>query len=203
MAANPAIRGEPRLLERVSKHPLTTQELADFLQANTHADLRHGTRLIDVSVDHPVPQVAQKLCQAVVETYILQNGDLSTDASTDTESVLMTNSNGIKNKLQQSEDALATYRDVLALKDRISDQQRILDALEQRYRAKHPTMIQARTLMASLVDEFDSDVQKIRTNSLESAYWDSARRRPAGPLRRRPRRRRAAHGGGPHQRARG
>ena len=171
VAADPSILHDPRLLTGVSRHPLTIQQLADFLQANTHADLRHGTRLIDVSVDHPVPQMAQRLCEALVESYILQNSEISTSASTDAEGVLSTDSNGIKNKLQQSEDALATYRDVLELKDRVSDQQRILDALEQRYRAKHPTMIQARTLMASLVDEFDADVQKIRTNSLESAYW--------------------------------
>jgi capsular exopolysaccharide synthesis family protein len=173
VAVDPSIRQDPQLFVGISPQaePLSTSDLAEILQAHTRATLRRGTRLIDVSVDHPVPEVAQKLCRAVVHAYIEQNRELSTSTSTDTEGLLQADSDGMKDQLQKSEDALATYREVLLLKDRISDQQRIIDSLAQRYRAKHPTMIQARTLMTSLVTDFDRDVKQIRTQSLESGYW--------------------------------
>ena len=173
VASDPRITKDPLLYKGISPHgrPLSTSDLADILQGNTHATLRRGTRLIDVSVDHPVPEVAQKLSHLVVEDYISGSSEVSVDASTGIEGQLLTDSDGIKRKLQKSEDALATYREVLLLKDRISDQQRIIDALQQRYRAKHPAMIQARTLMSELVVDFDREVKRIRTDSLETAYW--------------------------------
>jgi capsular exopolysaccharide synthesis family protein len=174
VASDPAILQDKNLYVGLSPHatPLSTSDLADTLAANTHVSLRRGTRLIDISVDHPVPVMAQRLSLAVAEAYISQSGQIDTETSTGVESQLLADSERMKAKLQKSEDALATYREVLLLKDRISDQQRILDALRQRYRAKHPTLIQAETLMSELVLDFDQEVRKIRANStLEAGYW--------------------------------
>jgi succinoglycan biosynthesis transport protein ExoP len=175
VASDSDIAGDPNIYTGISRggRPLTTLDLAAIIQENTRVSLRRGTRLIDISVDHPVPSVAQELSRAIAQEYIDQSGELNLVASTGAERQLTKDSERIKDKLQKSEDALATYQEALLLKDRISDQQRILDALQQRYRAKHPALIQARALMAELVLDFDREVKKIRTNSsLESGFWE-------------------------------
>jgi capsular exopolysaccharide synthesis family protein len=174
LASDPKFTQDPNFYIGMSSGnaPLTTGEVADFLQTHTRVLLRRGTRLIDVSVEHAVPAMAQKLALALVQDYINENGELETNTSSGAEQQLAQDSLGIKVDLQKSEDALATYRDVLLLKDRITDQERIIDALVQRYREKHPTLIQARALLAKLTIEFDVEVQKIRANSpLEAGYW--------------------------------
>ena len=173
VASNPDIAQDPLLLKGLSKyHSLPPDEVADILQGLTNVSLRRGTRLIDINVDHPVPAMAQKLSRAVAAAYLTHSGETNVDTTSEAEHELAADADRLKDKLQKSEDALATYREVLLLKDRISDQQRVLDALQQRYRAKHPTLIQARTLMTELVLDFDQEVKKIRTNSvLESGYW--------------------------------
>jgi capsular exopolysaccharide synthesis family protein len=174
LASDPKFTQDPNFyigMNSGSETP-TAGEATEFLQTHTRVLLRRGTRLIDVSVEHAVPAMAQKLALALVQEYISENGQLETNTSSGTEQQLAQDSLGIKQDLQKSEDALATYRDVLLLKDRITDQERIIDALVQRYREKHPTLIQARALLSKLTTEFDVEVQKIRANSpLEAGYW--------------------------------
>jgi capsular exopolysaccharide synthesis family protein len=180
VASDPAIAQDATFYAGMSSgnDPLTTGEAADKLQNATRVLLRRGTRLIDVSVDHPVPAMAQKLSKAIVDEYINESSAVETTSSGGAEQKLLEDSGVIKKNLQKSEDALATYRDAALLKDRITDQERVIDALQQRYRDKHPAMIEARELLDKLTTEFDQEVYQIRTNSqLEAGYWtdDNAR----------------------------
>jgi capsular exopolysaccharide synthesis family protein len=174
LASDPKFSQDPQFYIGMSStnEPVSTGDAADFLSRNTRVVLRRGTRLIDVSVEHAVPALAQKLSLALVQEYVNENGQVATNTSSGTEQQLQQDSEGIKTDLQKSEDAMATYRDVLLLKDRITDQERIIDALVQRYREKHPVLIQARALLSKLTTQFDEEVQKIRANSpLEAGYW--------------------------------
>jgi succinoglycan biosynthesis transport protein ExoP len=50
----------------------------------------------------------------------------------------------------------------------------VIDSLQQRYRDKHPELIQARALMADLLQKFDLELKKVLANSKdEEAYWES------------------------------
>ena len=175
VVSNPALAQDQRFLDGLNpKHePLTSAELGERLENCTTVLLRRGTRLIDVSVEHSSPVIAQKVAQILVTTYINQSGQVQTSSSTSVEEHLQEVFSGIRDGLQKSENAFATYREALLLKDRISDQQRMVDALQQRYRDKHPTMIQAHALMADLTTKFDREVQKIRaTSPSEASYWN-------------------------------
>jgi uncharacterized protein involved in exopolysaccharide biosynthesis len=136
LATDPKFTQDPNFYIGMSSSngPVPADDAAGFLQRETRVLLVRGTRLIDVSVDHAVPAMAQKLSLALVNEYINENGERATSTSGGAEQQLAQDSVGIKADLQKSEDALATYRDVLLLKDRITDQERIIDALVQRYR---------------------------------------------------------------------
>ena len=60
------------------------------------------------------------------------------------------------------------------LKDRILDQQKIVDDLSQRYRAKHPKLIEARANLAQLYTQFDTTINSVIANSpTEATYWNA------------------------------
>jgi succinoglycan biosynthesis transport protein ExoP len=170
----PAIAGDPNFTVGLSTkdRPIAASTLATWLQSNTRVALRRGTRLIDINVDHQVPAMAQKLAQAIVTQFIAENVRSQTSTQGTAVQFLVEESSHIKDSLQKSEDSLQTYKEALLLKDRIDDQQRVLDALRQRYREEHPQLIQAHTLMQDLLRDFDREFQKVLANSpSEAAYW--------------------------------
>ena len=144
-------------------------DLADWLRSNTFIELRHGTRLIDVTVYHRVPHMAQKLAEALVETYVSLGGETQSTQNQKAAQLLDTESASVKQKLQGAEQALDTYKDLLDLQTRIVAQQSAIDTLKERYREKHPQMIEARALMAEINQEFDSEFQKTVNNPVNKA----------------------------------
>jgi capsular exopolysaccharide synthesis family protein len=175
VVSNPKIAGNPDFLVGFKGgNPTAVSDLADFVRSHTKISLLHGTRLIYVTVDHQVPAMAQQLAQAVIDSFVAMNGDAQFAVQKDALKLLMTDSEQVQENLQKSEDSLQVYKDALLLKDRIDDQQRVIDALRQRYREKHPALIQARTLLADLMQTFDQEIQKLMTTSnIESSYWSS------------------------------
>ncbi len=127
-------------------------------------ELRHGTRLIDVTVFHRVPRMAQKLALAIVTTYITVGNQNLSSAQQANLQVLNTQSAEIKKNLQSAEQALETFKDLKDLSTRIDAQRTVIDQLKERYREKHPQMIQAHSLLDGLNKDFDEQFQKSMTN---------------------------------------
>jgi succinoglycan biosynthesis transport protein ExoP len=144
----------------------TTADLADWLRSNTDIALRHGTRLIDVSVYHRVPGEAQKLAELLVVTYVTYGNQLQSSEQQSNYKLLSSESSGVKDNLQGAEQSLETYKDLLDLKTRIDNQEDLIDQLKERYREKHPQMIEARSLLAELNQEFDAEFQKTVSNPI-------------------------------------
>jgi capsular exopolysaccharide synthesis family protein len=172
---DPEISSDPQFrasFVNAGEKSIAFSELATRLLYDTKVTLRARTRLIDIRVDNPYPQLAQKLAQKIVDQFIAQNAETQTNATKAAMQALIQESDRMKDNLQKSEDSLQIYKEALLLKDRIDDQQRVIDALEQRYRAKHPEMIQARALMADLMQNFDGEIKKVLANSkTEATYW--------------------------------
>lgn len=172
--SDPAVANDPNLLVGYPSkvRPVPVEDEARWLQGSTRISLRHGTRLIDVGVEHRVPEMAQKLAMAVINAFQKENSESAGSTEQSAVKYLVIQSRQVQNDLQQSENSLQVYRDALLLKDRIEDQRRILDALRQRYREKHPQLIQARALLGDLMQTFDQEFKKITaSSSSEAAYW--------------------------------
>jgi len=176
VVTDPKIANDPdfRVGYPKTSTPPTPSDYADWLQKNTTVEARHGTRLIDITVFHQVPAMSQKLAQSIVDSFTEMNGEAQNLTEQSALKFLVTQSEEIKANLQKAEDSLAIYKDSLLVKDRVDDQQRVVDALRQRYRDKHPQLIQARMLLADLMQTFDTDFQKAIANSgSEATYWAS------------------------------
>ena len=145
----------PGLLGNTDK-PMSTHQIALRLKKATTIKLRHNTRLIDVAVDHPDPATAQLIAQTLVNTFISENGRSQTDTEKMAMKFLEGQAAKFKTDLQSAQDALQVYGQALLLKDRIIDQQKVVDALTQRYRTKHPKLIEARAELTQLDTQFDA-----------------------------------------------
>jgi capsular exopolysaccharide synthesis family protein len=172
--SDPAVATDPNFLVGYPSkdRPVSVDDEARWLRSGTRVSLRHGTRLIDISVEHQVPEMAQKLVRALVDAFLKENSENEGSTEQNAVKYLVGQSQQVKDDLQQSENSLQIYRDALLLKDRIEDQHRILDALRQRYREKHPQLIQAKALLADLMQTFDQEFKRVVTSSTsEASYW--------------------------------
>jgi succinoglycan biosynthesis transport protein ExoP len=152
--------------------PVDVDDVARWIKVNTTVSLRHGTRLIDIRIDHRDPRVAQKLVGALINAFFLENAKAQAATEQAAANFLVSQSEQVQGDLQKSENSLQIYKDALLLKDRIEDQQRVIDTLRQRYRDKHPQLIQARSLMADLMQTFNREFQKVATGKTsEATYW--------------------------------
>ncbi len=163
---DPDIANDPDFLVGFpgAKDSPTPTDLADWLRDNTKIALTHGTRLINVTVYHRVPAMAQKLAQALVTHYVSLGSETQSSDKAKAGQLLDTESTTVKQKLQAAEQSLDTYKDLLDLKTRIDTQETTIDTLKERYREKHPQMIQARSLLTELNQDFDNAFQKTITN---------------------------------------
>jgi capsular exopolysaccharide synthesis family protein len=172
---DPDINSDPDFIQTVvhaGEKSVSFAELADRLQAMVRVSLERGTRLIAITVYHPKPALAQKLAQKIVDQYELLNGATQTETNRSDMQFLVKQADGVKDNLQKSENSLSIYREALVLKDRVEDQERIIEALQQRYRAKHPEMIQAVALLADIRLKFDQEIQRVLASSkTEADFW--------------------------------
>jgi capsular exopolysaccharide synthesis family protein len=171
---DPSVNTDPNFLEGFPSklRPVDSTDLAFWLMHHTSILQRHGTRLIDVSFEHADPAVTQKVVRSIINAFFVENARAQALTEQAAANFLTTQSEQVKGSLQTSENSLQIYKDALLLKDRIEDEQRVIDALRQRYREKHPQLIQARALMADLMSTFDHEFDKVRRGGTsEGAYW--------------------------------
>jgi succinoglycan biosynthesis transport protein ExoP len=151
---------------------ITPEQMAGQLKDWTTVELRRSTRLIDVTVDHPNAQMAQILAAGIVDEFMREQMLSSSGSSKDSYQFLLEESEKIRDRLQKSEDALQVYADALLIKERIKEQIKVVDELRQRYREKHPKLIQGQTLLADLQANFEKELRNIvQTKAAEESFW--------------------------------
>jgi capsular exopolysaccharide synthesis family protein len=178
VATNPAVVADPNFLPGLKftgDKPPATRDIAAKLKGLTTIKLRKGTRLIDVSVLHPDPATAQLLATTLVNEFISMNGSSQTNTNKMAMTFLEGQAAKFKTDLQAAQDALQIYSSSLLLKDRINDQRKMVDDLTQRYRAKHPKLIEAKAALTELDNQFDASINAaIASSPTEAAYWSAS-----------------------------
>lgn len=104
------LASDPRFVGLIKETP-TRERLVTALSKMTDVRLRRGTRLIDITVVHPVPELTEKIANSIVEEYRRQNEEQHTSTSETADEVLIREAQRLKKKLQDSEEALQAYRE--------------------------------------------------------------------------------------------
>jgi polysaccharide biosynthesis transport protein len=89
----------------------TDTELVGLFSSKVNVKLRKGTRLIDVSVEDPDPERAQKLTASMVKEFINQSFEENLGLSETAANYLRQEADRLKAKLENAEAAVEKYRE--------------------------------------------------------------------------------------------
>ena len=116
------LANDPRFLGP-TQEPVSREGLVKALTKRIDVRLRRGTRLIDVTVVHPVPAFTEKIANSVVREFMERNAEQHASSAEVANASLVHEAERLKKKLQDSENALQAYREqtgasTLSLDDR-------------------------------------------------------------------------------------
>ena len=106
---HPELRNDPTFLPEVKQKSDNTLQKA--LARHIDAKLRRGTRLIDITVDHRSPVMAQRIAELLVQEFVRWNFETQRDAAETARRFLLDEAKRLRGKLEQSEQALQKYKE--------------------------------------------------------------------------------------------
>ncbi|MEP6637116.1 MAG: polysaccharide biosynthesis tyrosine autokinase, partial [Acidobacteriota bacterium] len=106
---NPEFRNDPTFLPEVEHK--SDNALQKALAKHIDAKLRRGTRLIDITVNHRSPAMAEKIAMLLVQEFVSWNFEAKRDASAQAGRFLLEEATRLRAKVEQSEQALQTYKE--------------------------------------------------------------------------------------------
>jgi len=91
--------------------PYSENELIGTLQKNISVKLQRGTRLITITAENQVPELARDLSLGLVHEYILVNLEEHSVVTNEANRFLIEEARQLQDKLQKSEQALQSYKE--------------------------------------------------------------------------------------------
>jgi capsular exopolysaccharide synthesis family protein len=96
---------------KANEDAITPSQIVDTLAAITESRLRRGTRLVDITVEHPVPRTAAALANSIYKEFISSSYEQYVQTSLGANQFLLEEAEKLKKKLRASEQALNDYRE--------------------------------------------------------------------------------------------
>jgi polysaccharide biosynthesis transport protein len=137
----------------------TKEQAAAFLDRMVSVRLRRNTRLLDVSVTHPNPELTAKIANAVVNEFLAENYQQSAEASDKAASFLTTEGRRLQLQLSESEKALQEFRDQsksVSLEERN-------DVVNAKLKELNAKLTEANSIIIRLKTEL-AQIEKLGTN---------------------------------------
>lgn len=141
---------------------LSPMAKAAELERWTRVKLRRDTRLIDIVVEHPDPEVASLLAGAIVEEFIEERSELDSGSSKSSFEMLLGETQKIDARLETLESALQATEKVLAAKALILEKETELEDLLQTKGELHPDVKAATAQLKGMFDDLEALLVKAR-----------------------------------------
>lgn len=136
--------------------------------------IRKYTRLLDISVTHPVPEVSKALADAIAREYLAEiSSDISEGRSSAID-LLVEQSEDARGKLQTANSALANYSRALEVHRALDAQETVVADLRRVYLPAHPTMQAADSELERLKTRFLAEFQLATQSPVDKKYWETA-----------------------------
>ncbi len=107
---DPELKNDPRFLPEV-KAGSSDDALQNALAQHVDAKIRRGTRLIDITVEHPVPRIAQRIAELLGQEFIRWNFEARQEAGQMAGEFLDEEAGRLKERLAKSEQALQQFKE--------------------------------------------------------------------------------------------
>jgi tyrosine-protein kinase Etk/Wzc len=148
--------------------------LGEMIGGWLKVSIRKGTRLLDISVNHPVPEVAKAIADAVAREYLEEIVSTRTEGRTSSIDVLEKQSKEARTNLESARSALAIYNRAIEVHKALDEKESEFLLMQHRYLPKHPKMIAKVAELKQLQDQFLAEFDIARDALSDKSYWDVA-----------------------------
>jgi len=154
---------------------LPASSLGGIIGAWTSVDIRRMTRLLDVTVSHPDPELASLLANTIATEYQKEIGAERTTGRSEASESLKLQATAAEGRLQAKENALANYLVATASLEKLEAKDAEFQELDRRYKALHPKHIDVTVALKDLRREFLSEFALVRQSQADVTYWKDNR----------------------------
>jgi len=137
----------------------TPANLINALEKTVSVKLRRGTRLIDITVTHSSPVLAEKIANSVVGEYTSENAERHVTSAEVANESLLKEAGRLRKKLQESENALQAYKEQSKASSLDDRQNTVVAALKE----LSTKLTEAKSLRIKAESDF-SQAQELGTN---------------------------------------
>ena len=155
--------------------PQTPEALGKTIANWTRVQVRKNTRLLDITVSHPSPEVAKWLADAIAKEYISELSGNRIDGRITSSKILTSQAEEARLGLQNAQNALANYQQILETVMELEEKEKIFSDYDRRYLHKHPKLIDAKATLDDYQKRFLSEFELIRNAAADRAYWEGTR----------------------------
>ena len=148
--------------------------LGGMISSWLNVSIVRGTRLLDISVTHPVPEVAKAVSDAIAREYLAEVTGEITEGLGSTMDLLDKEVRESKAKLQAANSAFSSYSRALEVQKALEAKENEVALLRQKYRDLHPKMITGNAELKNLQDNFIREFDLARQSSADRDYWETA-----------------------------
>lgn len=156
----------------------STSEVVSMITGNLSVRPRPGTLLMDVQVSHADPNSALAIADAIVEEFIKSEKRRIEDSSQEAKKILSADAAMAASDVEVAQRAISTYASVMQTNGRINEMNKNMVSLKQRYKSKHPDMINAVALLADIKKRFRNEIKAVMLSSPdERTFWSDYQQR--------------------------
>ena len=136
--------------------------------------IRRGTRLIDISITHPVPEVSKALADAVAREYLTEIANTNSKGRSKVITLLEGESKEARSGLRNASSTLAIYARALEVHKALDAKELEVITLQRRYLPKHPRMVAASGELQQAQENFLREFEVARQATSGKSCWESA-----------------------------
>ncbi len=145
--------------------------LAEMIKGWTSTSVRLKSRFIDISVSHPIPQVAELIANRVVHHYIIQRENQKSSGAQNAVEYLIGEADRVKTELQTAENVLNSYATPLQAEQGLIAAENLISNLKVRYKSKHPRMEEAQRSHDLTYARLSDALKLAMENPSDKEYW--------------------------------
>ena len=152
--------------------PPPAEVLAGAISGWLEVSIRDGTRLLDISISHPVPEVTKAVADALALEYLEDTASSKIQGSSSSIGVLQAQADDARKNLHTARGSLSSYSRAIEVSQRLDSKEQELADLRLRYLPKHPKFITAEAELKNLRTQFLREYEVAKTARDEKEYWE-------------------------------
>jgi len=163
--------GNEAVKKKVSADAPEPEQLSGMISGWTSSEVRRGTRLIDISVNHTDPDAAQVIANQIVKQFINIREGVNEEGKKSDLQHLLAAAKERESELETARRRAGSYTPALEAEKEMAVAEKAVQDLSIRYGPKHPKIISATDHIDLKTKILLSAMMDVLSNDLEADYW--------------------------------